>query len=185
MKIFLIGGADEMNDQICVKIPPSPIEIESVILDAQQIVKQALKACIEESIATQSEYMVICSNKEIITRTSDALLKSRLERASDLNCKILILSAQRIANLFPVNDQFFWIDFFEGSDFFAMHESVYEDVLHELCNAKTALSEILSIVTSNKLLLYPMITVKNERIEKTELRKRMARMAKKRKLFKY
>lgn len=185
MKIFFIEGTGEISNQICIKMPHGSIEIESVIVDAREIRIQALTACIEESIASQYDYTVVCSKKEIINRTSETWLKSNLKSASDLNCKILIISTQQITTLLPISDQFFWIDFFEGSDFFAIHESIYEDVLNELRGTGTTISEILSSVTSNKLLLYPMIKVDNERAEKLELRKRMARMVEKRKFFRY
>lgn len=184
MKIFLIEGPDEYGNQIYADMIFSTKKIKSVVGDSQKIIKQTLTACIEESIESQFDYMVICSKKEIMARISEQSLKAFLEAATRLNCKILIFSAQRVNTLLAISDEFFWIDFFEDSDFFAVHESIYEELLTGLRSSEDRISEILSSATSNKLLLYPMFTIENEAAEKIELRKRMVRMIKKKKLLK-
>lgn len=178
MNIFMIAETEE--DVLSQSLDKN---IELVPVNFRQNINQALGECIKTSINLQLEYSVICLNKQLLSSLSESWLIENLEKCFKLRCKILLFNADKIKTLVPISESFFWLDFFMNTSLFAIHKSIYENLLIEIQKNKCPFTEILSNVTSNKLLIHPLLLAEQVTPEHFYLLHRMNRMMDKFKLL--
>lgn len=100
------------------------------------------------------------------------LLLEAIADAAELHTKLLIGNTTAAdATLIPLTDHLFWTDSVSGFEFLVIYNSCFDLIINEDFPFYHSVSECLEALTSNKMLIYPMInaTANAERL-KVQLR---------------
>ncbi|KQB98617.1 hypothetical protein [Pedobacter sp. Hv1] len=86
------------------------------------------------------------------------LLLEVISDALDSNLKILVSNTSSgDATLIPLSPNLFWTDSLYGFEFLVIYESCFDLIINEDFSAYHTISECLENITSNKMLIYPMV----------------------------
>lgn len=92
--------------------------------------------------------------------TNPDLLLEIITDALDSNLKILVSNTSSgNATLIPLSPHLFWTDSINGFEFLVIFESCFDLIINEDFSAYNNVTECLENLTSNKMLLYPMVDV--------------------------
>lgn len=98
--------------------------------------------------------------------------------AVDFNTKILISNTSSMdATLIPVSHNLFWTDSITDFQFLIIYGSCFDLILNEDFSPYNTLDECLENITSNKMLIYPMVKIDSDaKIDHQKIHKRMERL---------
>ncbi|PPL03154.1 hypothetical protein [Parapedobacter indicus] len=121
------------------------------------------------SLATRNDddVIVICHTEHVFTKYYDNVsFIQAIVRAHFLRSKIVLGGIYGdFSNIIFVDNNLFWVDRYVGSQFLVIFRSFFETLLLNSSFSKTdTVDAKLSSLTSNKLVLYPMISL-NKKIE--------------------
>ena len=125
----------------------------------------------------KQDYIILSKGMAGLNHIADAdLLLEVITDAADLNTKILISNITAAdATLIPLTDYLFWTDSLTGFEFLVVYNSCFDLILNEDFAAYNSVSECLESLTSNKILIYPMISA-TPNAEHLKMQLRMERL---------
>lgn len=147
-------NAKPLDPLFKVKFLSAAVEKQSAHLMWLQIVNlvQQAKQTNEKLIILSRQWDVL-QNLYPIDRLTEAI-----NDALALQVKILISNTSSAdATLLPLTPNLFWTDSVAGFDFLVIYESCFELILNEDFSEYNNIAECLENLTSNKMLIYPMI----------------------------
>lgn len=106
----------------------------------------------------QEELFILSKQMEVLKTTDLDLLAEVISDAQELNVKILISNTSSAdATLIPLTTHLFWTDSLSDFEFLVIYESCFDLILNENCSNYNSVSDCLENLTSNKMLIYPMV----------------------------
>lgn len=145
-------------------------EFETMVIEAVKEKNGALglwksiKKIIKLAQYKDEDVIIICEDDHIFTADySYETLISVIFRAHDLRTKLLTGGTSGgFTNIFFATEDLLWIDRFWGTQFIIVFKNFFQEILDaEFLETDTA-DDKLSLLTSNKLLMFPMISKQKE-----------------------
>lgn len=107
----------------------------------------------------EDDAIVICHEGHHFTEDYQPYVLFRaLFESAGLGTDMLIGGCRDFGNLVPVGHGLYWVDKFEGCNFFILFHRAYQTLLDKSPNEGESLDEVLSRAFSNKLLMAPFIS---------------------------
>lgn len=124
-----------------------------------------IRKIVEDAISNDDDLIVICADDHMFTDTyvKRNFLRNVIE-AHQLGAGILLGGMENFRNCALVMDDKFWIDNYSSAQFMVIYRSLFKDILQEVYDEMVNEEHIFSRITSNKMVVYPFISVKNESI---------------------
>lgn len=90
-------------------------------------------------------------------------LNQDLHIAANLGCQILLGGIGNFQNMIPISNRLMWVDTFWCTQFMILFNNAFDVILNAKFNPeKDVADEFLSCLLSNKLVIYPFISVQRE-----------------------
>lgn len=119
----------------------------------------SLKRIVKEAISIDEDLVVICQSDYLLTeRYSVDFLAKSIIKAHLLGTEILLGNLRFFSHAVPISRNMFWIDKFLGSNFIILYKSLFKTILKSNYNSALSFEDILSNLSSNKIVLYPFIS---------------------------
>lgn len=146
------SGKSEFSMTV-VEATSYPATAQSLMLDIRKIVDTA------ESRG--EEVIIICEDDHRFTEhhTRDYLMRNIVD-AYTQNAEILSGGVGRFDQVVPVTESLYWVNSISHLQFIVLFRSVFAKVLDEPIGDITDIKEILTQVTSHKMLLFPFVSTK-------------------------
>ena len=107
----------------------------------------------------EDDAVVICYEGHHFTKDYlPAVLFDKIIRSAKLGTHILIGGCSSFSNLVPVEEGLFWVDNFEGANFYVVFKHAFQSILEVSPAIDESLERVLSHLLPNKLLLSPFIS---------------------------
>ena len=140
-----------------------PFNIKNLIpkegIMSQQFIWNEIVKVVKAADQTQERLIILSKSETVLKTVTDSLLEV-ITVAFDFNVKLLISNtSSEDVTLVPVWDNLFWTDSISGFEFLVIYESCFDLILNENFVGYNNISECLENLTSNKMLIYPMINV--------------------------
>jgi len=123
---------------------------------------QTIKKCVEKAIDEQEDCFILCEFDHVFTPhyNKNFLIRNIIE-AHNQGCNILCGGIGSFHDAVPLTRNRFWIDNFLTSSFTVIYRKFYQQILTEIGTDKLTSDQILSKITSQKMVLYPFIAVRH------------------------
>jgi hypothetical protein len=129
-------------------------EIEAVAL------WQTIRNIIRMAIDSDDDVIIICrDDHEFTADYSVAYLVRNIIGAHEQGADILLGGLENFGHAVPITEDRFWVNPFWSSRFFVLYKKIFPLILKEPFDEKISVDEILSAMTSNKMLLFPFVSV--------------------------
>lgn len=141
-------------------------------------------ACVREALEEEEDMIIITYDDSFLTasfRLPDFI--DQVCQAGLMGCNILLGGVEGLHHVVPINSSLYWIDTFTGSCFLVLFRNVYAKILKESYEKGVSVSELLSFVTSHKMVLYPLISERRATAGKVGGRSSQERLALYRKIY--
>lgn len=111
---------------------------------------------VRKAIDNDDDVIIICSADHVFSEDYSAgyLLKNIIE-AHDQGAGILLGGVTRFSHAMPVTENRFWVNSFWRAPFIVLYRKIFQPILDEPFDEMTFVDDVLSEITSNKLLLFP------------------------------
>jgi len=174
MEVTLLSFKPQEFDLEDIPVLPSNISFRHITTSRQNH-WDCITDIIRDAEASNVEQVILCTDIRLIKNMDWTSFCIYLKTASNLGSKIFITDAQKVECLLPVHENFFWIDHFVESNLIIIYRSGFQLILDNNDSSETV-EQRLSNVTSNKLLLYPMLLNPPISVAVTDLNDRMDRL---------
>lgn len=119
----------------------------------------SIKNIIKYSIALEEDVVAICfPGHRFSPSYSKENFFQNIIAAHERGTDILLGGLRYFSQAVVIAQNYMWIDAFYGSMFLVIYSKVFDDILNINVDTEFVLDEVLSELTSNKLLLYPNIS---------------------------
>lgn len=116
---------------------------------------------VQQAIENDDDVIIICKDTlEFTALYNREHLISHIMSAHELRCEILLGDMYSLYHTVPVAQHLFWIDAFSEAQLIVLFRSCFEKILREMPEPDKKVCEILSDITTHKMVLYPFITKK-------------------------
>jgi hypothetical protein len=116
---------------------------------------------VQHAMENDDDVIIICKDTlEFTGLYNREYLISHIMRAHELRCEILLGDMHSLYHTVPVAQHLFWIDAFSEAQLMVIFRNCFEKILNEIPEPGKKVCEILSDVTTHKMVLYPFITKK-------------------------
>lgn len=117
-----------------------------------------LKAILNSS-QNDDDLIVICRDNHKFTSSysKNVLLRNIIE-ANEQGADILFADADSFGQIMPISAERYWINPIKSSLFFIVYKKMFKKILSHKFKSSHRLFEVLSILSSHKMLLYPFIS---------------------------
>lgn len=108
--------------------------------------------------------VLICEDDHAFTFAYDShLFLQDVHTAADLGCQILLGGIGGFGNAIPVKQRLLWVDWFWCTQFMVVFHEAFDTILNTQFDAnKDVADEFLSKILSNKLVLYPFVSLQKD-----------------------
>lgn len=125
--------------------------------------------CIKKAIENEDEVVIIGKGSlEFTEAYNKEYLINHILRAGELHCELLLGDMQHLCHAVPVAPHLFWIDSFADAQLIVVFSRCFEKIIREVPEPGKNICEILSGITTHKMVLYPFITKKGTAAVSTE-----------------
>ncbi|WP_104384984.1 hypothetical protein [Sphingobacterium sp. HMA12] len=120
-----------------------------------------LKNIVMGAKMADEDVIIVCDDTHTFTTDYNCSnFKKAIINAYYLKTKMLLCALLGEANnILFINNSFFWIDSFLGTSFIVLYKSSFQNILDLIPDNMLCYEEQLSSITSNKLVLFPTISV--------------------------
>ncbi|MEO6523811.1 MAG: hypothetical protein ABIN91_19160 [Mucilaginibacter sp.] len=120
-----------------------------------------IRKIVEQAIKNEDNMIIICDDDHEFTNhySKHDFIENIIE-ANMLGAGILIGGTDRFGNVTLVTENKFWIDSYFNAPFMVIYESLFTSILDAPYDEKTTANGVFSKITSNKLLVFPFISVR-------------------------
>ena len=114
---------------------------------------------VRKAIDNDDDVIIICSADQVFSDdySAEYLLKNIIE-AHGQGAGILLGGVTRFSHAMPVTKNRFWVNSFWRAPFIVLYRKVFQPILDEPFDETTFVDDVLSEITSNKLVLFPFIS---------------------------
>ncbi|WP_118194276.1 hypothetical protein [Albibacterium indicum] len=121
----------------------------------------SIKKSIKLAIDKEQDIIIICKEDHCFTESYDKeiFIKDILSAYKE-GANILLGGIGNFNNAVPITNRRYWIDTFYDSQFIVIYKPLFSSILQEPFRDHYTAESLLSELTSNKILLYPFISVK-------------------------
>lgn len=118
---------------------------------------------IELAIANDDDVIILCEDDHEFTDdySSEFLFKNIIE-ASRAGCQLLSGGAGGFGQLVPLSPCRYWINPLLSTQFIIVYKPLFEKILKYKFKKSDTADSVLSMLTSNKMLMYPYISVQKD-----------------------
>lgn len=125
--------------------------------------------CIKKAIGNGEDVVIIGKDSLGFTEAYNKdYLVSNILRAGELHCELLLGDMQHLYHAVPVAQHLFWIDSFTDARLIVVFSRCFEKIIREVPEPGKSICEVLSGITTHKMVLYPFITKKSAAAVSTE-----------------
>lgn len=116
-----------------------------------------LKLAVKFGLAQEEDFIIISNQKHVFTvNYNKEYLLNQIINASQLGCGILLGGISNFNRAVPLSKNLFWFDSFSSSNFVIIFSHVFSKIMQ--LDVETNGTNILSEITSNKMVMYPCIS---------------------------
>ncbi|WP_315579121.1 hypothetical protein [Hoylesella oralis] len=90
------------------------------------------------------------------------LLQNCIEQAISLNADMLSGGISGFGNAVPITSERYWIDWLRSLQFTVLYRPVFKKILDYNFKENDTAYEVLSMLTSHKMVLYPFISIQQD-----------------------
>lgn len=117
---------------------------------------------VEEAIRNKDSVIIICQDgHEFTAEYSKTFLIDAIIEAGDKGTNILLGGFDSFGQAIPLGERICWVDNFIGSQFMIIYSGLFQRILEEPFEEDDTLDNKFSIITSNKMVLFPFISEGN------------------------
>ena len=121
-----------------------------------------VQACVRRAIDEKEDLFILCEYDHIFTARYDRdYLFSNIIGAYNQGCDILCGGVGSFHDAVPLTRNRYWVDNFLISSFTVIYRKLYRRILDEPHTESLTPDQILSKITSHKMVLYPFISVRH------------------------
>jgi len=115
------------------------------------------------AIENEDDVIIICEDDHIFTKyySKEYLVENILEAAGQ-GAKLLSGGIGGFSNAVPISKNRFWIDSFWCTQFIVLYRSFFQKILEVSFGESDTADGIMSELTSNKMVLYPFISIQRD-----------------------
>lgn len=148
------------------------------IEDTKKKIWQGIQECVKDAASKGHNRITLCTKIDLLKDNALAHLSHQiLEDAENLNAKILIINADNADLMIPLSNDLVWVDHCSGIGLAVIFKSCYPLILMEDGPEEETLDHRISLLTSNKFIVYPLQVSTNTRTNDTKsLNKRIKRL---------
>lgn len=178
MKIYHIYHDEEIEAFNSIHQYSYDIDIKHVRVKREvESLNSGIVECIKEAHNIGHENIGLCTNGHLLPLVSRHTINQKIVGSDKLNAKIILFNAENVDTIMPVSDAYFWIDRFYNSEFIVLNRECFPAILNDSNFLSNRVDEYLSKLTSNKLLINPMVF--NDAKKFNYMNIRMSRIAEK------
>lgn len=125
---------------------------------------KSFQEIIKIAIENDDDVIIFVEDDHCFTNSYDwKFLLSNIIEANKQGVDILLGGIMGgFKNVAPITKNRFWIDHFWGTQFTIIYKRFYEKILTAYFSEKDTLDDFLSEITTNKMVLYPFISIQKE-----------------------
>lgn len=114
---------------------------------------------VRKAIDADDDVIIICDDDHIFPEdySAEYLLKNIIEAHSQ-GAGILLGAVTRFSHAMPITENRFWVNSFWRAPFMVLYSKIFQPILDEPFDETTFVDDVLSEITSNKLVLFPFIS---------------------------
>lgn len=119
---------------------------------------QGICNAVRKAINADDDVVIICEDDHVFSEdySAEYLLKNIIEAHSQ-GAGILLGGVTRFSHAMPVTENRFWINSFWRAPFTVLYQKVFSLILDEPFDETAFVDDVLSEITSNKMVLFPFI----------------------------
>ncbi len=132
-------------------------------ITAEEFIEDFFLQLVHKSFTLKHEKIIFCMNADLLNTVNIEKMLSGIALAERLNANVILFNAENVNMLMPVSSCYFWIDNYSKSDFFLLEGAFLFKILQKSDEYSGSLHTFLSNLTSNKLLMNPMLISNSDR----------------------
>ncbi len=118
---------------------------------------------IEKAEKSDDDVIIICEDDHVFTKEYDKnTFISEVIAASEQGCQMLLGGIGYFSNAVPISEHRLWIDFSWCTQFVVLFRNSFRTILDSKFGEKDVTDEFLSLLLTNKMVLYPFISIQKE-----------------------
>ncbi|TDW99265.1 glycosyltransferase family 25 protein [Dinghuibacter silviterrae] len=116
-------------------------------------------SAVQKAIEADDDVVILCEDDQVFSKdyATVYLIKNIIEAHSQ-GAGILLGGVTRFSHAMPVTENRFWVDAFWRAPFTVLYKKVFHLILEEPFSETTLVDDVLSEMTSNKMVLFPYIS---------------------------
>lgn len=136
-----------------------PLKNKSGIVSIWQSIRKIIGLAVEND----DDVIVICHDDHEFTEyySKEYFFKNIYESYLQ-GVNVLSGGTSHFLQTFPVTENRFWIDIIYGSQFVVIYRNLFQKILEESFDENDLADSLLSLLTSNKMVFFPFISVQKE-----------------------
>ncbi|HEY4326116.1 MAG TPA: FkbM family methyltransferase [Mucilaginibacter sp.] len=167
---YVIGlsGMPERREHIMQQFE-GKTEFDVILLEAVKNKPGALdlwqSTCkvIELAVANDDDVIIICQDDHEFTENySKLFLIKNIIEGYRQGANILAAGIGHFLQAVPITGNRFWVDFFYNTPFIVVYRNMFQKILDEPFHESAPEDDLLSLITSNKMVLFPFISIQKE-----------------------
>lgn len=124
---------------------------------------QTIVSIINKVKDNDDEVIIICEDDHIFTRNYNRdLFLSEVIMAGQQGCQLLLGGIGNFRNAIPLSQHRLWVDWCWCTQFMVLYRPAFSLILNAKFGEKDVADEFLSLLLSNKMVLYPFVSVQKE-----------------------
>lgn len=124
---------------------------------------QTIISIVKQVEKSEDEIIIICEDDHVFTKDYDRdLFISELIDAGRQGCQILLGGIGNYRSAVPISQHRLWIDWSWCTQFMVLYKPAFSKILNAKFGEKDVADEFLSLLLSNKMVLYPFVSVQKE-----------------------
>jgi len=142
-------------------------EFEVNIVDANTPPRwNTMRKIVEMAITNDDDIIIICEDThEFTPHYSKQFLLENIMGAFYEGADILLGGTANFGVTVPITGNRLWIGSFSGTSFLILYKSIFMKILDESISETATMDEFLSELTSNKMVLYPFISLQKDFVQ--------------------
>lgn len=124
---------------------------------------QSIVKIIKEVYNSDDDLIIICEDDHTFTEhyNRDTLIRNIIE-AVNQNVELLSGGISGFGNAVPITSERYWIDWLRSLQFTVLYRPVFKKILNYNFKENDTACEVLSMLTSHKMVLYPFISIQRD-----------------------
>lgn len=124
---------------------------------------ESIKGIVRTAVENDDDVIIICEDDHEFTSayskrdSLENIIESHYQGAD-----VLVGGVESFSQIIPLTDNRFWIDSFRATQFITVFKKCFHRILAEEYDEKVTADGMLSEITSNKMVIYPFISVKKD-----------------------